>query len=194
MGRPKRNFVDNGIFHITSRGHNRYKLFHSPEDYNVYRHILKRHKKRFHFYIFNYCLMSNHPHLLLRIEQGEELPRLMQGINQSYAKYYKKVYGLVGNLFQGRYNSEYIDKDSYLLECARYIERNPLRANIVKELSEYPYSSYNFYAYGKKDDIITINLLYETLAKSSNKRRRLYRDYILQPRPYEHILDKKLKV
>lgn len=194
MGRPRRYWVDNGIFHITSRGHNRYALFHKPDDYLAYRRIIKLYKRRFCFDLFHYCFMPNHPHLLLRVKQGSSLPCLMQGINQTYAKYYKRTYGLIGNLFQGRYNSKYIDTDEYLLECGRYIERNPIRAKLVKDLSEYPYSSYHFYAYGKKDDIITADPLYEALGKTSRKRKRLYREYLIPPRPYELILDETHKI
>jgi putative transposase len=138
--------------------------------------------------------MPNHIHLLLRIYKGIELPHLMQAITQAYAKHYKKRYKFIGNLFQGRYKSPYIDKDEYLLECGRYIERNPLRAKIVSDLSEYCFSSYNFYAKGIKDDILTINPLYDELSRDPRERMKLYRDYLLKSRPYENIVDKEFKV
>lgn len=194
MGRPKRALIDGGIYHIMSRGHNRYKIFNSPHDYKVYKELLRRYKKKFYFDLFHYCLMPNHIHLLLRIARGLQLPNLMQGLNQSYAKHYKRSYGLIGNLFQGRYKGLTIDKDEYLLECARYIERNPLRAGMVRDPAGYDFSSFNYYANGVKDDIITPNPRYEELSGNRKKRIKLYTEYLLQPRPYETIVDQRFRI
>ena len=194
MARQGRVLVDNGIYHIISRGHNRHKLFHSLDDYKIYKKFIREYKALFNFNVFHYCFMPNHVHLLLRVKNGFELPKIMQGVNQSYSRHYKRVYRLVGNVFQGRYKGLSIDKDGYLLECGRYIERNPLRARIVANLSEYYFSSYNFYAKGRKDYIITTNPLYEELSKDPVERMKLYRDYLLQERPYEHIVDDRLKI
>ena len=120
MGRHNRILVDGGVYHIINRGHNRYKIFSTLDDYKVYKDIIRRYKKEFQFDIFHYCLMPNHIHLLLRIFKGIELPRLMQSVTQAYAKHYKKHYKFIGNLFQGRYKSPYIDKDEYLLQERPY--------------------------------------------------------------------------
>ncbi len=194
MGRPHRVLVDNGVYHIINRGHNRYRIFNSPDDYEAYKDIIRKYRLTFQFDLFHYCLMPNHIHLLLRIAVGAELPRLMQAITQAYAKHYKKQYKLTGNLFQGRYKSPYIDKDGYLLECGRYIERNPLRAHIVGDLSQYHFSSYNFYAAGRNDNIITPNPLYEAMSRDISGRREAYKDYLLQDRPYDDIVDKRFKM
>lgn len=194
MGRAKRLLVDNGVYHIMSRGHNRYKTFHTLDDYKTYKKLLKKCKKKFCFDVFHYCLMPNHIHLLLRISKGIEMPHLMQMINQSYARYYKKSYGLIGNLFQGRYKSLLIGKDEYLLECGRYIERNPLRANIVTDLSKYAFSSFNFYSKGIRDSIVTPNSLYAELSKVDTEKKKLYTEYILQPRAYEEVVDRQFRI
>jgi len=194
MPRNNRILVDGGVYHITSRGHNRYTLFHSIDDYKKYRKFIRDYKKKFIFDIFHYCLMPNHTHILMKVEKGDELPRIMQGINQSYAQYYKVIYQLTGNLFQGRYKSILIDTDEYLLECGRYIERNPLRAKIVSDLSDYEFSSYNYYVKGRKDDIVTPDPCYLALSKDPGERMRLYKEYVLQKRPYETMVDKGLKI
>lgn len=155
MGRPSRILVDNGVYHIINRGHNRYRIFNSLDDYKTYKKIIRHYKKKFSFDLFHYCLMPNHIHLLFRVSSGSDLPGLMQAITQGYARYYKKRYGLIGNLFQGRYKGLYIEKDEYLLDCGRYIERNPLRANIVGDLSEYYFSSFGYYSKGREDDIVS---------------------------------------
>ena len=194
MGRPKRLLVDNGVYHVINRGHNRYKIFNQLGDYNKYKKIIRHYKAIFNFDLFHYCLMPNHVHLLMRITIGMELPILMQAITQAYAKYYKKQYGLIGNLFQGRYKGLCIDKDEYLLDCGRYIERNPLRARMVGKLSEYYFSSFGYYSRGRKDDILTLNPLYVALSPNPEERIRLYNDYVLPDRPYEKLVDKTLYI
>lgn len=194
MGRPKRELVDGGVYHVISRGHNRYEIFNSPSDYAAYKKLLSHYKTKFCFDLFHYCLMPNHIHLLLRIARGPELPQLMQGLNQAYAKHYKRSYGLIGNLFQGRYKGLMIGGDEYLLECARYIERNPLRAGMVKDPAEYDFSSFNHYAGGIKDGIITLNPKYEELSVNRKERIKLYTEYLLRPRAYETIIDRKFKL
>ena len=194
MARQCRTLIDNGVYHITNRGHNKYRLFHSLDDYKAYKWDIRNYKKKFNFDVFHYCLMPNHTHLLIRVAIGNELPRIMQGISQSYAKHYKRNYKLIGNLFQGRYKSIFIGNDDYLMECGRYIERNPLRADLVADLSDYYFSSYNYYSGCKRDDIITPDPCYLVLSTDSRERMRLYNEYILQKRPYEAILDKRLKI
>ena len=194
MGRKGRILVDGGVYHITARGHNRYRLFHDFNDYKAYKDFIREYKKRFDYYLFHYCLMPNHIHLLLKILNGNELPGLLQRLNQAYAKHYKRSYGLVGNLFQGRYKSTFIDKDSYLLDCGRYIERNPYRAGMVKDPSDYYWSSCKFYTKGENDDIITPNPLYLELSQDEIERMRIYHEYILEDRLYENMVDKAMKL
>lgn len=192
MPRIKRQISDNGIYHILNRGHNKDWIFKEADDFNKFKEIIRKYKESYPSELYHYCIMSNHFHLLMRIPEAEDLPILMKGICQSYANYYRKTYNHVGYLFQNRYKNIYIDKESYLLECARYIERNPLRANIVKDLSEYPWSSYNHYAKGNRDDIIALDPLYEALANTSKERRDAYIEYLTKPRPYEELLDEKI--
>ena len=194
MGRKPRIPIDGGVYHITSRGHNRFRLFHEDEDYKIYKDIIRKYKERFEFDLFHYCFMPNHIHLLLKIVHGHELPHLMQCLNQAYAKYYKRSYKLIGNLFQGRYVSIFVDKDSYLLECGRYIERNPLRAGMIKDPSEYKWSSCRFYTKGENDDIITTDPLYGGFDGGTVERRRKYHEYLLEDRPYEYMVDKAMKL
>ncbi|MFA5094153.1 MAG: transposase [Candidatus Omnitrophota bacterium] len=192
MPRIKRDIVDGGIYHILNRGHNKDKIFAAPEDYNTFKKIIERYKERFFFDLYHYCIMPNHFHLLIKIANAEDMSRLMKGVCQSYANYYKMKYEHIGYLFQNRYKSILIDDDSYLLECARYIERNPVRAEIVEIISDYRWSSYNYYASGFCDSLITADPLFGTLADSTTTRRSSYVEYVSKPRPYEAIVDEKL--
>ncbi|MBU1871467.1 MAG: transposase, partial [Candidatus Omnitrophica bacterium] len=104
-------------------------------------------------------------------------------------------YECVGFTFQNRYKSHLIDKDAYLLECARYIERNPLRARLIDSLFSYPWSSFSFYAKGINDKIVTkVNLLYRGFGQTPQIRQKRYQKYILEERPYEVITDEALRI
>jgi putative transposase len=192
MGRAKRVLCDDGVYHIVQRGHNKDRLFKAAKDYKAFKDFIRKYKEKYLFDIYHYCIMSNHFHLLLNIHKGDDLPKIMHGIAQSYSYCYRKTYKRVGYVYQNRYKSFLIEDDSYLLECGRYIERNPLRARIVKDLSQYHWSSYNFYAKGMPDDIITESPLYKDMGKTSEERQCRYREYLSEARPYESMVDKAM--
>ncbi len=144
---------------------------------------------KYEIQVYNYCIMPNHFHLLVKIGASCNLSRAMKSICQSYAHFHKKKYNRVGYLFQNRYKSIPVERDEYLLECARYIERNPLRAGLISDLSEYPWSSYHFYAHVKEDNLITSNPMYYTFGLTPQKARWEYKKYLLSTRPYELLLD-----
>ena len=94
--------------------------------------------------IHNYCLMSNHYHLLIEII-NKNLSKFMRQLNMNYAIYFNKKYKRVGHLWQGRFKSWYVTDEAYLYTLMCYIEQNPLRAGIVTSLERYPYSSYRYF-------------------------------------------------
>lgn len=195
MPRRPRILVDGGYYHILTRGNDRRRIFRYKHDYRCFLKIIKRYLAEFRISIFHYCLMPNHIHLLIQAQNAKDLPKFMQAILQVYASYFRKKYNSVGFMFQNRYKSYLIEKDNYLLECARYIERNPLRAKLVTDLSEYPWSSFSFYVKGIADGIIKIgDPLYLAFANTESERRRLYLDYISEEKPFEHIVDEALKI
>jgi len=193
MPRLPRQFKDEGIYHIIQRGNNKNKIFFIRGDYLKFISLLRKYKKRYDFDIFNYCLMPNHVHLLIKIHKKEHMAKLFQGIFQSFQYHHRRKYGYCGTLYQKRYKSILIDKDPYLLECARYIERNPLRASMVEVLSQYKWSSYSFYAENVPNDLLTPNPIYLDLAKSKTKRLKMYQEYLIQSRPYEMVLDQNIE-
>lgn len=112
--------------------------------------------------------MRNHIHLVLEpTERGGTLAEIMKGINLSYAQYYKN-----------RYKSIIISKDSYLLACGSYVELSPVRAKIVKDPKEYKWSSYNAYAYGKRDLLVDEHQIYTNLSTDERERRNNYREFV----------------
>ena len=192
MPRGPRQESSTGYYHWINRGVNRKKLFHRKEDFIAFTGLIREYKAILEVDLIHYCLMSNHIHLLIRTKNLNSLFRFSYYVQRRYAYYYCKTHKWSGQVFQRMYKSLPIDKDIYLLECGRYIERNPFRAKLVKSIDEWAYSSYSFYAYGNKNDLITESPLYERLATSSARRQILYQEYVNQERVYENIVDQAL--
>ena len=144
MPRQRRKLGESKTYHVMVRGNERKNLFIDDEDKVRFIDTLYEKNKDKKYEILAYCIMDNHVHLLIN-EGSEEISRIMKRINVSYAYYFNKKYKRVGHLFQDRFKSEVIDSDSYLLSAARYIHRNPVKAAITTEVSQYKWSSYNSY-------------------------------------------------
>lgn len=195
MPRTARVLLDGGYYHILTRGIDKRILFYCAQDYSYFLEVMKEYLAKFKVFVMNYCLMPNHLHLLIYAEEARDLPRFMQLVLQVYASYFRKKYKSTGFIFQNRYKSRLINNDAYLLECARYIERNPLRAKIVKDLADYLWSSFSFYAREKEDAIITIaNPGYLNLGDTKERRQQQYVGYASIDRLYEYIIDKEFKI
>jgi putative transposase len=103
----------------------------------------------------------------------------MKQVNLSYFGYYKKRYGYWGHIWQGRYKSNVIDGDAYLLHCGKYIELNPVRAGIVKSPDEYVFSSYRHYSTGYGDGVISDSPAYLGLSNEPKERKKLYSSFVV---------------
>jgi putative transposase len=195
MPRTARVLIDKGYYHIVTRGLDRRRLFRYKQDYELFLEIVAAYLKDYAVQITNYCLMPNHLHLLIKANAAADLPRFMKAILQVYAAKFRKKYKSTGFVFQNRYKSRLIDNDAYLLECARYIERNPIRSKLVEDISDYPWSSYHYYAKAKADKIITLlNPLYLEMADTDTKRKGAYTAFISLQRPYDPIVDKAFRI
>lgn len=178
MPRRFRFVVDDAYYHILNRGNNRQNIFKEKTDYEKFLELIEEYLGTLGIEVNHYILMTNHYHLIVRIKIAEDLKKGMQQLNQTYARYFRKKYGGVGYFWQGRYKSFLIEKGIYLLECGIYIELNPVRARIVKDPKDYRWSSYNVYAQGKIDKIITPSPEYEGLAQTKEDRMRIYRELL----------------
>jgi len=103
----------------------------------------------------------------------------MKKLNLSYFYYFKRNYSWIGHFWQDRYKSKPVGKDRYFIQCGKYIELNPVRANIVKKPENYSFSSYNHYAKGVKDKLITEDFFYQDLAKNQLQRQRAYQELVI---------------
>lgn len=144
MARKHRIWYPGAIYHITARGNRRLSIFYNHDDYINYLKIVADVRSMYPFILHSYCLMTNHLHLQLETTTCP-IKTIMKELHSRYAVYFNKKYGYVGHVFQGRYGAELIESDRYFLEVSRYIHRNPLEANMIKDLSTYFWSSYPSY-------------------------------------------------
>ena len=175
MSRPYRLQGENCLYHITSRGNGRQKIFISDYDYRQFMHYVLRGKEKYSFYLYAFVLMGNHYHLLLETTQPN-LARIMHYINSAYTTYYNLKRNKCGHLFQGRYKSILVDKDSYLLELTRYIHLNPVRAKLVTKPEAYKWSSYHGYLKKAGDGYIDKKQVRKDIPLSSEH----YRQFVLE--------------
>ena len=191
MPRQPRQILSGEYYHILARGNNRQWLFRESEDFECYLRMLLKYGHRCNVSIYHYCLMNNHVHLLMKSRQEPQgITRFMHGLQTAYAVYMRKRYDVTGHVFENRFKNYRIDNDSYLLECGRYIERNPVRAGMVKDAADYPWSSFAYYSQAKTDPILSSNPLYEALGNHPGERQESYRQYVMLPRAYEGIMDR----
>ncbi len=151
--------------HVIQRGNNRQPCFHSKEDYRFYLDQLAQINETIECHIHAYVLMTNHVHLLVTptIEHG--ISKMMQALGRRYVYYFNQKYNRTGTLWEGRYKSSLVDSDRYLLTCMRYIEMNPVRANMVEQPGHYQWSSYLANTQGKETALITPHPVYTSLGK-----------------------------
>jgi REP element-mobilizing transposase RayT len=145
-------------YHLMNRGHNREVLFRSDGDFVYFLKLLGRYQGRFGQHLYHYCLMNNHFHLLADCPDPAALSKWMAGLLLSYVHYYNRQYGFTGHLWQGRFKSPVVGVEDYFLSCARYIERNPVRAGLVAEPWAYAWSSCRAHARGEENALLHYNV------------------------------------
>ncbi len=144
MPRTARKRSETGVYHVILRGINRRNIFQDKEDRTRFLEILDSVKKRSRCMIYGYCLMGNHVHLLIA-EIIETVSQIMKRLGSAYVYWYNRKHDRVGHLFQGRFHSEPVHVDEYLLTALRYIHQNPVKAGITQYCASYPWSSYRDY-------------------------------------------------
>lgn len=172
----RRNLISQSqVFHVINRGVLRQKIFHDDSDVSRFLNIIKSYKEKIDFSICHWCIMPNHYHLLLEFSDGLFLSKVIGACQQIYATYYHRKYLTAGKLFQNRFKSQDIEKDSYLLSCGRYIEMNPVRASLVECPWEWKWSSAAYYALKLKDGLVSTNEEFKDFYADAHK----YREWLL---------------
>lgn len=175
MARLPRFVIPGQPQHVIVRGNNRDPIFYADQDYQFYLEKLKQACNKHQCDLHAYVLMTNHVHLLITPRGEQSLSKALQMIGRYYVQYFNHAYQRTGTLWEGRYKATLIDSERYLLTCYRYIELNPVRANMVDHPVDYPWSSYRCNAAGKLDGAVTPHLEYQRLGRTLEERQSAYR-------------------
>ena len=144
MPRPLRLHVPGGVYHVILRGNHRQPVFTAPGDRVMLDALVAETLERFNARVHAYCWMSNHLHLALQVADTPLGP-IVRRVAGVYARRIQQRLATTGHLFERRYRSVLVDADAHLLRLVRYIHLNPLRAGLVADPAEYPWSGHRAY-------------------------------------------------
>lgn len=174
MARLPRLTLPGYAHHIIQRGNNRQPIFTSSADYQTLLDLLDENAKKFKVALHAYVLMSNHFHLLATPQTDDGLPKMMQAVGRRYVRYFNDSQKRSGTLWEGRYKSTLIQSERYLLACMVYIDLNPVRAGLVAQARDYPWSSHGHYTGQRIDKRITPHALVWELGNTPFAREAAY--------------------
>ncbi len=175
MPRKTRFFLPDVPNHVVQRGRSRSPVFFEPADYLFYLETLRKALLKYDVLLHSYALMTNHVHLLMTAKNKTGISQVMQYVGRFYVPYVNNKYGFSGSIWEGRFKSNLIESDRYLFCCMRYIEQNPVRANMVSIPEDYLYSSFHANALGLSDLIVSPHTLFTQLSDDKSKRHAFYR-------------------
>jgi putative transposase len=178
MARQPRLTVPNYPHHIIQRGNNRQAIFTDSGDYKAWLDLLQQAAVQHKVAVHSYVLMTNHVHILATPEDDVGLPLMVQQVGRSYVRFFNKRQSRSGTLFEGRYKSTLIQTERYLLACMAYIDLNPVRAGMVAQPQDYPWSSYGHYAGLRADTLITPHSHFWNLGNTPFAREAAYVDLV----------------
>jgi putative transposase len=178
MARLPRYVIPGQSQHIIQRGNNRQTIFAAEADYQFFRDALVEAAAKYGLAIHAYVWMTNHVHLLATPECEDSIGKTFQSVGRRYVQYFNHTYKRSGTLWEGRYRATVVDSERYLLTLMRYIELNPLRADMVAAPQDYPWSSYRRNALGEggpNADWLTPHEAYTRLGLNDSARQEAYR-------------------
>ena len=183
MPRPPRHWIPGGIYHVTVRGNNREPMFWDDQDYQRYLLELRACRADHPYGLLAYALMPNHVHLIVQSRPDHSLSRTMQRLGSLYARYVNARHGRVGHVSQGRFYSNHVDRDAYLLEASRYVHLNPVKARLALRPADYSWSSYRVYVTSQADPLglVDPNPILEQFGSTPQEQRTRYREFVEEP-------------
>jgi REP element-mobilizing transposase RayT len=191
MSRPLRLEFPGALYHITSRGNRMEPIYEDDEDRQQFLLLMDEVGNSYNWVCHAYCLMTNHYHLLIETPDAN-LSRGMRQLNGVYTQNFNRRHDRVGHVFQGRYKAILVEKQSYLLELARYIVLNPVRTQIVKSAYDWPWSSYRATAgLTASRDCLHTDWILAGFGKRKQQAIDAYRQFITegkgQPSPWHEL-------
>ena len=178
MARLSRLTVPGHPHHVIQRGNNRQAIFANGSDYELILRLIAESAVKYAVAIHAYVLMSNHFHLLATPSTEQGLPQMMQAIGRSYVRVFNQTQGRTGTLWEGRYRSTVIQADRHLLACMAYLDLNPVRAGMVEEARDYPWSSHAHYIGLRSDKFLTSHSLIWSLGNTPFAREAAYAEMV----------------
>lgn len=178
MARLPRYVIPGHPQHIIQRGNNRQAIFAADADYAFFCEALIDAAKKHALTVHAYVWMTNHVHLLATPERDDSISKTFQSLGRRYVQYFNHTYQRSGTLWEGRYRATVVDSERYLLTLMRYIELNPVRAGMVDQPADYPWSSYRRNALGEigpNGDWLTSHIEYLHLGREDADRHHAYR-------------------
>jgi REP element-mobilizing transposase RayT len=185
MARKPRVEIEGGLYHVITRGNNRQTIFHSPEDYEKFLSLMRIQKSKLPYFLYAYCLMSNHVHLLIE-RQADAIGRIMHRVLTGYGQYYNRRYQKVGHLLQGRHKSILCESEPYLCELVRYIHLNPVRAKMVSKPEDYEYSSHRSYLGLKATEIVDVDPVLRHFGARKEIARKEFQRFVMAGMKHGH--------
>lgn len=161
MPRTARIVAPDYPFHITQRGNNRQNVFEDGKDKKIYLDLINEYSKKYDLSHLAYCLMDNHVHFISIPHNKNSLSRVFSVVNMRYSQYFNKKMDKSGHLWQGRFYSCVLG-DGHLLVALRYVERNPVRAGMVKEAWNWEWSTAGEHI-GKEKGLLELTDLTKTV-------------------------------
>ena len=187
MARRPRLALPGVPLHVIQRGNNRGACFAGDGDRRLYLQCLADATREYRCHVHAYVLMPNHVHLLVTPDAGDGVALLMQDVGRRYVRLFNDLHKRTGTLWEGRYKAAMIDSERYFLTCQRYVEQNPLRADLVKDAADYTWSSYRSSAFGVRNPLVTPHEVFMALGRDDDARRAAYGALFAEPIPPREI-------
>lgn len=174
MARLPRLTLPGHLHHVIQRGNNRQPIFQDGEDFQTMLALLTDNALQHAVAVHAYVLMDNHFHLLVTPTSADALPQMMQAVGRRYVQYFNRRHARTGTLWEGRYRSTVLQADKYLLPCMVYLDLNPVRAGLVVNAADYPWSSHAHWRGVRNDRLLTPHALYWALGNTPFAREAAY--------------------
>lgn len=174
MARLARLAIGGLPHHVIQRGHNGQPVFVDGADRAFFLDCLREAALRHVVAIHAYVLMENHYHLLLTAESGSAISRMMQDLGRRYVRFFNDRHGRRGTLWEGRYRSNVLEAETFLLACMVALDTNPVRNGSVESPALYPWSSHTHYAGIRVDPVVTPPAQYWGLGNTPFAREAAY--------------------
>lgn len=189
MSRPLRIQYPGAVYHVMNRGNARKQIFKHPDHYQLFLKCLSEMVEMWEIKVHAFTLLPNHYHLLLETPLGN-LSRAMRHLNHVYTQRYNRKICRDGHLFRGRYKAILVEEGAYLIELARYIHLNPVKAGLADKPEKHQWTSHRYYMTGNGPDFLTTDRLLRYFGRRKNLARRKFHNFVMSgvPEPLHKIL------